>query len=159
MGSLKCSGCGFGIHYHSEANGIEYSAVPFDDWQTYRKSATPVICFVSDKDSPWIIFWKCPECGTFHKFDEHWHVDKVYKPDFDDRTPCTDGEKVYLFSDFLLDWEIGEEELTASQFENSPNYGRTLFAVLTNENMSVFSDRECTRFLLKFKAVPMEEVG
>ena len=27
MASLKCSHCGFGIHYHDEPNGVEYTAL------------------------------------------------------------------------------------------------------------------------------------
>lgn len=155
MGSLKCSGCGFGIHYHDEPNGIQYSAVPLDKWEMYKKTNTPVMCFVSDIDNSWIIMWKCPECGAFHRYDEHWRVSTAYKPDFDDRVPDISGTRLILFSDFLFDYTIGEEDLTASQFEESSHYKRTLFAILNDESISVFSNRECTRFLLKFKSIPI----
>ncbi len=43
MAGLKCSHCGFGIHYHPEPNGVEYTALSQELWDSFSKTDKPIV--------------------------------------------------------------------------------------------------------------------
>lgn len=46
MASLKCSHCGFRIHYHDEPNGIEYTALSQKLWDLFSDTDKPIARYV-----------------------------------------------------------------------------------------------------------------
>lgn len=96
MASIKCRQCGFGIHYNSVPNGIEYIFIKKDKWECiFHSKFRTDICemdetgqypklFRSDtieSDFPDAIekVWVCPKCKCIHRFDLKGVVTETYK--------------------------------------------------------------------------------
>lgn len=96
MASIKCRQCGFGIHYNSEPNGIEYIFIKKEEWECICHSKFradmremdetgqyPKL-FRSDtieSDFPDAIqkVWVCPKCRCIHRFDLKGVVAETYQ--------------------------------------------------------------------------------
>lgn len=68
MASLKCSKCGYGIHYHEEPNGVEWIAFELDTWNELCASTKLISSYETDTKNGWYTIWKCEKCGTLHIF-------------------------------------------------------------------------------------------
>ena len=159
MASLKCSKCGFGIHYHGEPDNTEYIMIKETDWfnitknifdpkNKIMKDGYPML-FRSDTiedefSDCFIKFWICKRCGTLAIFDGIY-VDSVYAPT-EDKVPVDKHSKMYIvFSDYLWD-EITEHSIPVSEIPSkfAPSY----VAIRNSEYIWLLnsgSDRECIK--------------
>ena len=133
MASLKCSNCGYGIHYHGISNGTEYILFDLNFWnwiitqkfdknkKTYDKSGYPFL-YRSDSIQTEFVdkvyhFWKCKKCGTLAFFKPECNmVDSVYTPD-ESYKPNYNSKKIgrfICFDDHLWD-EITEKALPVNE--------------------------------------------
>ncbi len=122
MASVKCSKCGYGIHYHGEPNGIEYIFILNADWKAITSSClTPKNkgldtnkeypkLFQSDtieEDFPGAVhkYWKCPKCGSLFFFDDEGNVTKMFAPTEQDNSgPMSDDfETGVIYDDYSWD--------------------------------------------------------
>ncbi len=53
MASLKCSKCGYGIHYHDEPNGTEWIAFELNTWEKLLSSQKEISSYKSDTALEW----------------------------------------------------------------------------------------------------------
>ena len=159
MAGLECNNCGFGIHYHDEPNGVGYEDITYTTWNMFKDTDLPIVRYTLDGPQDYVTIWKCLECGCMHVFEanSNW-VKKAYVPynynifhkDYFKTSPK--GIRYYLFSD-LVSEPIWEDDLTAREYEKNKKYPRCDFAVINDEFIYVFSDRECTDVIRGFKAI------
>ena len=154
MASLKCSNCGFGIHYHDEPNGIQYTAISQELWDSFSDTNKPIVRYVLDGNDDFLCVWRCPECGCIHAFE-------AYRPIFIQAyIPCDDAvapaaaRKYLVFSDYLFE-DISERGLTAEAFADSGKYptDRFFYAAIGNNSIAVYSDETCTNVLRRYIAI------
>ena len=154
MASLKCSNCGFGIHYHDEPNGIEYTAFSTELWNSFAKTDKPIIRYVLDGDDDFLCVWRCPECGCIHTFQAYQSTLKqAYVPCSENVIP--NGARKYLvFIDYLFD-DVSEKGLTAEEFINSGEYPTDSFfyAMVADNSVIVYEDEACTKPVKYFTAI------
>lgn len=129
MASIQCSKCNQGIHYHSEANGIECRFISKENWASICNSrfdktklemdatnSYPKLyrsdTIDEDFSSSIIKFWICPYCGSIIVFDDEGNVTDTFILS-DEQPQLTDYTEGVIFDDFL--WE----EITDGCF---PNY-------------------------------------
>lgn len=122
MASVKCSNCGFGIHYHGEPNGTEYVYISSIDWTEITSS-----CFNSRKkfldantgypklfrsdtieeDFPAAIkkFWKCPKCDSLLFSDDEGNIINSFAPtEHGESAPTSNNlESGVIYDDYLWD--------------------------------------------------------
>ena len=53
MASLKCSKCGYGIHYHDEPNGTEWIEFELNTWEKLLSSQKEISSYKSDTALEW----------------------------------------------------------------------------------------------------------
>ena len=158
MAILECNNCGFCIHYHDLPNVTEYEAITYTTWDMFKDTDLPIVRYTLDGPKDYLRIWKCLECGCMHVFDQKWWVKKAYVPynhnilHVDYFTIPPKGIKYYLFSD-LVSEPIWEDDITAKEYEKNKKYPRCDFAVINDEFIYVFSDRECTDVIRGFKAI------
>lgn len=154
MASVKCNKCGYGIHYHGEPSGIEYTFIVESDWgritsarfnarsKEYSDDKTAPLLFRSDTieedfANALIRFWKCPSCGSLIFFDKEGKVTKTYvpinHPSSLDITPDISGIVYDDFSwDSLTEAAIPDAEIS----QLYPPSGR----IHLTENLCIISD-------------------
>lgn len=113
MASLKCSKCGFGMHYHDEPNGIEYIIIAQDNWSALKDYSfdNNGLNYMPNVDEielllPTFIIkvWKCPVCGTIAMFDNsNIQVNAVYVQAINGFEVHLCGNVYYAFSDYSWD--------------------------------------------------------
>ena len=70
MASLKCSFCGYGIHYHGEPpDDTEYIFCTPDTWAKIEKENLTSSRLEGEYYELFVYAWKCAECWTFAFFD------------------------------------------------------------------------------------------
>ena len=153
MASLKCSHCGFGIHYHDEPNGIELYAFSQKLWNFNLKTDKPIVSF-TESDEGFLIVWRCPECDCLHVFKGYEpRIKQAYAPS-DDLFPLMSAEKYLFFVDSLRD-KVFDEEWTAAQFMQSGEYPNDQFfyAKVGDAGVIVYEDADCSTPLRRYKAI------
>lgn len=121
MASVKCSKCGFGIHYHGEPNGTEYIFISKADWEeiTSSRFKSGEKVFDGERDYPKLFrsdtieedfptavrkFWKCPKCGAILFFDDKGNVINIFVPaEQDDSVSSDDIETGIIYDDYSWD--------------------------------------------------------
>ena len=159
MASLKCSYCGFGIHYHDEPNGVEYTALSTELWNLFSETDKPLVLYVLDGNDDFLCIWRCPECGCIHTFEAYRPIFKqAYIPCNDVSIP-TDARKYLVFIDFLFE-DISEKGLTAKEFANEGEYSSDSFfyTMINSESVIVYSDETCTKEIRKYKAIETKTI-
>ena len=153
MASLKCSHCGFGIHYHSEPNGIEYYAYSRDLWNANANTDKSIVSFTEDSED-FLIVWRCPECGCIHVFGGYsFRLKRAYSP-CDNEIALKSARKYLVFVDYLRD-KVFDEEWTAAQFMQSGKYPNDQFfyALVGDDGVIVYEDADCSTPLRRYKAI------
>lgn len=154
MASLKCNNCGYGIHYHDEPNGIEYTAFSMELWNTFAKTNKPIIRYVLDGNDDFLCVWRCPECGCIHTFIAYQSpLKQAYIP-CDEEVIPTEARKYLVFIDYLFE-DISERGITAEEFSDSGKYPTDSFfyAMIGNDGIAVYGDEACTEPLKYFTAI------
>ncbi|GEM_PF-4414843 len=154
MASLKCSQCGFGIHYHDEPNGIQYIAISQELWNSFSGTDKPIVRYVLDGNDDFLCIWKCPECGCIHTFKAYRAIFKQAYIPCDDVVIPTTARKYLIFIDFLFE-DISERGLTAETFAISGKY-RTdgfFYAMITEKEIILYEDEHYTKSLKYFTAI------
>jgi len=119
MASIQCSRCNQGIHYHSEANGIEYRLISKDNWSLICNSKFDKTRVEMDNTNTYpklfrsdtidedfsnniIVFWICPYCGSIIFFDNEGNVTETFILS-DEQYQLTDYTEGIVFDDYS--WE------------------------------------------------------
>ena len=159
MASLKCSHCGFGIHYHDEPNGVEYTALSQELWNSFSETDKPIVRYVLDGNDDFLCIWRCPECGCIHTFEAYRPIFKQAYIPCDDVAIYTESKKYLVFIDFLFE-DISERGLSAKEFANGGKYSSDSFfyAMINNECVIVYSDETCTKEIRKYKAIETKTI-
>ena len=159
MASLKCSHCGFGIHYHDEPNGVEYTALSQDLWNSFSKTDKPIVRYVLDGNDDFLCIWRCPECGCIHTFEAYRPIFKQAYIPCDDVAIYTESKKYLVFIYFLFE-DISERGLSAKEFANGGKYSSDSFfyAMINNECVIVYSDETCTKEIKKYKSIETKNI-
>ena len=154
MASLKYSHCGFGIHYHDEPNGVEYTAISQELWNSFAETDKPIVRYVLDGNDDFLCIWRCPECGCIHIFEAYRPVFKQAYIPCDNGAISTEARKYLVFIDLLFE-DISERGLTAKEFSNVGEYPADSFfyTMIDNENVIVYSDEACTKEIRKYEAI------
>lgn len=154
MASLKCSHCGFGMHYHDEPNGIGYTALSQGLWNLFSETDKPIVRYLLDGNDDFLSIWRCPECGCIHVFEA---FRSIFKQAY---LPCnhvdisTEAQKYLVFVDFLFE-EISERGLTAKEFAHAGPYPANdfFYAMIDHESIIVYRDEACSEEVKKYKAI------
>ncbi len=158
MASLKCSNCGYGIHYHGMPEGIEYIFFTLKDWIDLSSQGQQAVSVQIDNDGQYLMAWKCPECGTYAFFDNktHTRVTNVYVPN-DDVDFVFDGKssEYGLFFDDFLWYEITETYILIKDIMKE--YSGYWWIKKDEEKMCIYADKECQKCVAKYKRVDIAE--
>lgn len=154
MASLKCSHCGFGIHYNDEPNGVEYTALSQELWDLFSETDKPIARYVLDGNDDFLCIWKCPECGCIHILEAYRPLLKQAYMPCENTSASASARKYLVFIDYLFE-DISERGLTAKKFINDGQYpaDKFFYAMIANESIIVYSDENCTEEIKKFKAL------
>ena len=102
MASLKCNRCGFGIHYHDVANGVEYVPYSQDMWDGLSETDAPIVSY-TDENKDFLFVWQCAKCGCIHAMNgSTWRVTRAYVPT-NDEIVLESARKYIVFVDYLRD--------------------------------------------------------
>lgn len=154
MASLKCSYCGFGIHYHDEPNGVQYTAISQELWDSFSYTDKPIVRYVLDGNDDFFCVWRCPECGCIHTLE-------AYRPTFKQAyIPCgedvvlTEARKYLVFIDYLFE-DISERGLTAEDFAKIGKHSTSSFfyAMIADNGIITYEDEICTKPLNNYTAI------
>ena len=144
MASLKCSKCGYGIHYHDEPNGVEWVAFELGTWNNLCASSKSISSYEIDTKSGWYTVWKCEECGTLHVFKAmDINMDRSYELQDNAATKAQEENVIecIAFEDIIWD-EITETESNGNDFDNRfKDYPRKYIRIC-EETLSVYTDEE-----------------
>ena len=154
MASLKCSHCGFGIHNHGYANGIEYEAYPLDLWNEYSNVDKPILEYAPLGDEDYLTVWRCPDCGCIHLFNGNdAFLRQAYVP-CDIQSDLTGARQYLVFIDYLRD-KVFDAKWTAAQFMQSGKYPNDQFfyAIVGDAGVIVYEDADCSTPLRRYKAI------
>ncbi|MGN0537042.1 MAG: hypothetical protein ACI4M3_03575 [Acutalibacteraceae bacterium] len=139
MASLKCSKCGFGIHYHDEPNGVELTAIPLSTWDLFSFTNKPIVRYNLDGPQDYLIIWKCPNCGCLHKFmASSTRLERAYEL-CSEETFDTCGTKYILFDDYDFD-DISEKGLTASEYEKLRDSYKAKLIIVNDDYILIYND-------------------
>lgn len=155
MASLKCSHCGFRIHYHDEPNGIEYTALSQKLWDLFSDTDKPIARYVLDGNDDFLCIWRCPECGCIHSFEAYRPLFKQAYVPCENASISTTARKYLVFVDFLFE-DISEKGLTAQEFVTVGKKYSTnnfFYAMISSESFIVYCDETCTQAIKKYKAI------
>ena len=154
MASLKCSHCGFGIHYGGMPNGIEYTAISQDLWNKYSNTDKLIICYVTEGNGDFLTVWKCPQCGCIHIMDGFQAFVKQAFGSCDEPMEIESARKYVVLIDYLLE-ETADRNWTAAQFMQSGEYPNDQFfyAMVGDAGVIVYEDADCSTPLRRYKAI------
>ncbi len=156
MASLKCSGCGYGIHYHDEPDDTEYIFCELSKWEALEEENMASGWLEFEHDNTFVYAWKCAECGTFAFFDRGGHVTGVYKPNKEFASePMQEPAEFGLFFDDVLWYDITEEDIPASEILKK--YPKHLWLMKNDDEMRVYEDRARTKCLRQYRRIPVGE--
>ena len=153
MASLKCNRCGFGIHYHDDANGVEYVAYSQDMWDGLSETDAPIVSY-TDENKDFLFVWQCAKCGCIHAMNgSTWRVTRAYVPT-NEEIALESARKYLVFIDYLRD-KVFDEEWTAAQFMQSGEYPNDQFfyAMVGDDGVIVYEDADCSTPLRRYKAI------
>ncbi len=154
MASLKCSNCGFGIHYHDEPNGIQYTAISQELWDSFYDTDKPIVRYVLDGNDDFLCVWRCPECGCVHSFEAYRPIFKQAYIPSDEDVILNAARKYLVFIDYLFE-DISERGLTAAEFVNCGKYPADRFfcAMIADNGIILYEDESCTKEIRRFTAI------
>ncbi len=171
MAGLQCGGCGKGIRYHDEPNGIELILFPIETWKNITESKydpnnekmrseylvpSP---YLYQSDSVYEDFmglfnymWRRPQCGTLHVFDRERNINviKTYIPtkrQVNVDLSCGYSSVIY---DDLTWFEVAEHPVPNTEIERL--YPPTYYAVAQGEYLALFTDKILSRRAGSFEA-------
>ncbi len=154
MSSLKCSGCGYGIHYHDEPNDTEYMFFTLDTWAKIENETLTSSWVGGEYYELTVYAWKCPECGTFAFFDQRGKVTGVYQPTKEfSSEPMREPTEFGLFFDDILWYDIAEDDLPASEILKK--YPQNLWLRKNEEEMRVYADRAMKECVAQYRRIPI----
>ena len=154
MASLKCSGCGHGIHYHSEPDGTQYMFCTLSDWEAFEDENLPADCLEAEHYEQFIEAWRCSECGTIAFFSNRVHVESVYTPNENfSSEPMSEPAEFGLFFDDILWYDITEEDIPASEILKK--YPKHLWLMKNDDEMRIYEDRARTKCLMQYRRIPV----
>lgn len=152
MASLKCSQCGFGIHYHDEPNGVELTAIPLDTWKKFFLTDKPIVRYNLDGPQDYLIIWKCPQCQCFHIFmGSSTIVKKAYALN-SEVTNFINGIKYIIFNDYDFD-DISEKGLTATDYKKCQDDYNAKYLVVNENYLYICSDINFQNIEKIYKAI------
>ena len=109
MASLKCSKCGYGIHYHGEADGTQTILFREEVWNNLTYSDMIVSRYTLDGTNDYLTIWKCKECESIYLFQGMTtKVFRAYQLIHKNVILDDSVEKYIGFID--IDWDIITEE-------------------------------------------------
>ena len=156
MASLKCSGCGYGIHYHDEPNDTEYLFCTMDVWAKIESEILTSSWVEAEYYEQIVYAWKCAECGTFAFFDRGGRVTGVYTPNKElSSEPMLEPVEFGLFFDDILWYDITEQDIPASEILKK--YPQNLWLMKNDDEMRVYEDRARTKCLRQYRRIPVAE--
>lgn len=104
MATLKCSNCGFGIHYHDESDGTQYILFEESVWKNLVKSDLYTSRYILDGNEEYTLLWKCKECGSIYLFESDYiHIKEAYKEVHEVISIDSNCKKYIAYSD--VDWD------------------------------------------------------
>lgn len=141
MASLQCSNCKYGIHYHDEANGTEWTAFELDTWEKLISSPLELASYRGSTQSGWYYVWRCKKCGALHFFKSRDSmVYKAFAPSSSSETFSKIGIKGIAFSDLVWD-DITESDETGNSFEGVYKDVSRQYFILSDNFLLVYSDK------------------
>ena len=144
MASLKCSKCGYGIHYHDEPNGIEWIAFELETWNGLCSSNKTVGSYETDTKAGWYTIWKCEKCGTLHIFKTmDTHIDGAFALLDTTAIHTQEGDAIdcIAFEDIAWD-QITETEETGNNFEDKFEDFPRKYVRFCNDFLYVYADAD-----------------
>lgn len=142
MAGLKCSHCGFGIHYHDEPCGIEYTLIPVSLWNKCLNEKRSICRIILDVPDSYLTIWKCPKCNSLHLFEgASVHVKDVYIPTCSVIADNQNGVRYILFDDFTFE-NVADGGITPKEYEFSAGFSEKLYAVINESGIIVFKDKQ-----------------
>ncbi len=154
MASLQCSGCGEGIHYHGEPEGIEYVAFELDSWNSLIDTDLTIISYDEHTDR-YLTMWRCPECGTMHVFkpNSNW-VWKVFKPCNETTLSVAGGTEYIIFDDHNY-FDITETDITGKEYMNTYPEKSRMYGVILGNKMVFFKTAGFDKPFWVFDEIPV----
>lgn len=140
MATLKCSNCGYGIHYHDEPDGTQIIAFPEKVWDNLSESDLFISRYILDGTDDYLTIWKCHQCGSLHLFKtDETAVFKSFRNE--ENFIRKDGEKYYSFSDY--DWEkITEDRIKWADYIKIRNHINPQCLIISPNHITFYSDND-----------------
>lgn len=156
MDSLKCSNCGYGIHYHDIPDGTEYIFFKWSDWKALEAVDIKANC-IEDNEGKYVYAWKCAECGSFAFTDpDHYvYVTHVYAP--------SEDASYNLKSEGNMEYGVFFEDILWNEIAESGNQMKDILGMYSgyywlkknDDAMFLFDDKEMKRCIGRFKRIPV----
>ena len=163
MASLKCSKCGYGIHYHDEPNGTQLVIFEKKEWNRLIKSNILLVLYNNDdgtEDN--YIIWKCFKCGTLHLYERNSvvRIHEIYEPlsNIPNNIEISNAIEGVLFDDITweyiiemepgisLDWEDTKKKCEELDYKIECKYVR-----FNDEYILVYSDEDYKNLVSVYK--------
>ena len=153
MSSLKCSFCGYGIHYHGEPEGtepVEHYFCTLDKWKKLEKENLPADSIEIEHEYPFIESWRCARCGSFIFFKNGIKVAEVYTPN--ENFSSEPMKEPFEFGPFWNDFQwfdITEDDVTAA--EVLKKYPGNSWFKKNDDELRFYTDEACTNCVAQFR--------
>lgn len=141
MATLKCSYCGFGIHYHDEPDGTQYFLYSLEAWEDIRKNNIPIVCYDSADSGRMRYVWKCCKCGTLALFgNDDISVEKIFVPDTNIKDINKTNAEYYIVFDDVNMEKIYDSNVKVSNLFTIFPRDCCKYCVITNKELFVFDN-------------------
>ena len=155
MASLKCSFCGYVMHYHGEPEGdvpVEHYFCTSEKWRELEKENLPVDSIEIEHEYPLIKSWRCWRCGSFSFFSDGIHLSGVYVPK--DEISSAPMKEPFDFGPFWDDFQwfdITEDDITVS--EVLTKYPKNRWLAKNDEELRIYEDKELKKCVGQFRRI------
>ena len=153
MASLKCSKCGYGIHYHDEPNGVEWIAFEMETWNRLCSSRMPISSYELDTKSGWYTVWKCEKCGTLHVFKAmDIYIDMIFESQDAVIGQTFEGNVIecVAFEDVVWD-QITETEEEGNAFDDKFKDVPRKYIRFCKDTLYIYTYSDCTSIEKMYK--------
>ena len=156
MSSLKCSFCGYGIHYHGEPESIEHYFCDLSKWHDLEKENLPSSRIEVEHDYPLTESWKCARCGSFSVFSDYVNVSGVYIPKEEfSSEPMQAPFEFGPFWDDHLWFDIAEIDIPTSEILTK--FPQNLWLAKNEDEMRIYKDKARTKCVGQFRRFHMPD--
>ncbi|MBO7392921.1 MAG: hypothetical protein J6U98_01815 [Abditibacteriota bacterium] len=151
MASLKCSNCGYGIHYHDLPDGTEHYAFRLDEWNRLINTDLSTSKYLCDGTREFLTVWKCRECGTLHTFSAFTpHFLGAYKPYVGEDIPLDKTGEKYIIVDDITWEDITEQSLTGPECLAKYPPKAFRYTSVSENGIVVYDDRDFTHPIQRY---------